>query len=323
MTMGIEPNLMDTKRVGNGTALRLPDFIHAGPARCGTTWLHEALSPHVFLPADKETLFFEFHYARGIQWYGDLFRNAPADVRCGEVAPSYFANAVVRERIRKDLPDCKIICTFRDPAMRLYSQYRMLRRGGTLERSINFTRYYRLLVHWGGDICGYATQLRRWQQTFGEHQVLALFYEDLMSDPQAYLDQVCDYIGTPRFPLEKSPVADVKVMSIWSRPRDNRASRFAAGSFHWLAQHGAHTLIQRAKQTSLGQRMRALLVEDYESLSQSSIDEVRHLMLPDTEELERMTGRDLSGWKPGALTNRKPAREYTRSLPGRLIDRQV
>ena len=69
--------------------------------------------------------------------------------------------------------------------------------------------------------------------------------------------------------------------------------------------------------------MRGLLVEDYESLSQSSIDEIRHIMLPETEELERMTGRDLSGWKPGALSNGKPVREYARSLPGRLVNHQV
>ena len=37
--------------------------------------------------------------------------------------------------------------------------------------------------------------------------------------------------------------------------------------------------------------MRGLLVEDYESVSQSSIDEIRRMMLPETEELERMTGR--------------------------------
>ena len=320
--METQQGLLDTNEAVNGKASRLPDFIHVGPPRCGTTWLHEALSPHVCLPFEKETLFFEYRYERGIRWYADLFKDAPPDVRCGEIAPSYFANAVVRERIRKHLPDCKIICTFRDPATRLYSQYRMLRRGGTLERSINFTRYYRMIVHWGGDLCGYATQLRRWQENFGEHRVLAMFYEDLMSEPQEYLDQVSDYIGTPRLPLEMSPVADVKIMSVWSRPRDNRASRFAASSFHWLAQHGGHTLIQRAKQTSIGHRVRGLLVEDYESLSQSSIDEIRHIMLPETEELERMTGRDLSGWKPGAVSNGKPVREYARSLPGRLMNRQ-
>ena len=107
----------------------------------------------------------------------------------------------------RTLPDCKIICTFRDPATRLYSQYRLLRRGRPWNGRLISSGIIRLIVHWGGDLCGYATQLRRWQETFGKHRVLVLFYEDLMSDPQDYLNQVCDYIGTPRFPLENSPMA--------------------------------------------------------------------------------------------------------------------
>jgi len=46
--------------------------------------------------------------------------------------------------------------------------------------------------------------------------------------------------------------------------------------------------------------VRGLFVEDYEPLSQASADEIRHMMLSETEELEQMTGRDLSSWKPGA-----------------------
>ena len=312
--MGAVRSLMDTNEAGNGKPLRLPDFIHVGPARCGTTWLHEALNGHVRLPPEKETLFFEFFYERGMQWYGDLFKDVPPELRCGEIGPSYFANAVVRERIHRHIPNCKIICTFRDPATRLYSQYRLLRRGHTLERSITFIRYYRLLVHWGADICGYATQLRRWQETFGKQRVLVLFYDDLMSDPQAYLNKVCDFVGAPRVPLKKSPVNDVRVMSIWSRARDNSLSKFAIGSIDWLARHGGRSLIQGAKQTPLGKRMRSLLVEDYEPLSDSSADEIRRFMLPEMEELERMTGRDLSSWKPGALRNAKSVIEDTHGL---------
>src|SRR5271170_7360383 len=156
VTTDVVKTLTDMSEASNRKPARFPDFIHVGPPRCGTTWLHEALSPHIRLPPQKETLFFESFYDRGIDWYSDLFKDALPNIRCGEIAPSYFANSAVRERIHSHIPNCKIICTFRDPATRLYSQYRLLRRGHTLERSITFTRYYRLLVHWGADICGYA-----------------------------------------------------------------------------------------------------------------------------------------------------------------------
>jgi hypothetical protein len=304
---------MEAIETGNGKLLRLPDFIHIGPPRTGTTWLHEALAGHLGLPSEKETLFFEFRHDRGLKWYSAFFENYPQDLHCGEIGPSYFSNALARERIQRYIPNCKIICTLRDPATRLYSQYRFLRRGSTLERSVNFTRYYRSLVHWGSDLCAYATQLRKWREAFGEDRVLVLFYEDLMSDPQAYLDQVCDFVGAPRVLLAASPVADVKVLSVWSRARDNPLSGLAVGSLHWLAQHGGSSLIGRVRQTAIGQRMRGLLVEDYEPLGESSADEVRHLMLSETEDLERLTGRDLSAWKPYQPNIVKPAHEEMRA----------
>ena len=43
----------------------LPDFIGIGPARTGTTWLHEKLLEHVDLPRNiKETKYFERNHAR-------------------------------------------------------------------------------------------------------------------------------------------------------------------------------------------------------------------------------------------------------------------
>ncbi len=214
--------------------MRLPDFIHVGPCRTGTSWLQEALYGHVCLPRMKETQFFELRYDElGMQWYSDFFKDASSDLKCGEIGPSYFANTVARERIKTDIPDCKIICTLRDPATRLYSQYRFLRRGHSLQRSIDFDTYWRTLVHWGSDLCGYATQLRRWQETFGERRVLVLFYEDLISNPQAYLDAFCDFVGSPRMALKESPVADVKVLSVWSRARDNPSFQ-ACGRFSSL-----------------------------------------------------------------------------------------
>src|SRR5271156_1409540 len=120
---------MEPVEIGNGRPARLPEFIHVGPPRTGTTWIHEALAGYVALPAQKETLFFEYRYDLGLQWYSDFFKGARPDLPRGEIAPSYFANTIARGRIRRDIPNCKIICTLRDPATRLYSQYRFQRRG--------------------------------------------------------------------------------------------------------------------------------------------------------------------------------------------------
>ena len=183
--------------MSNGKVLRLPTFIHVGPPRTGTTWLHEALMGHIGLPSKKETRFFSVHYDRGVEWYCNLFGDYPPDVPAGEIAPTYFSDAVARERIKRHIPDCKIIVTFREPAARLYSLYRLIR-SGNRPVSDTFDGFWRLQIDCGVDLCSYAAHLRRWQAAFGKSQVLVLLYEDLASNPQGYLDAVCDFIGARR-----------------------------------------------------------------------------------------------------------------------------
>ena len=192
--------------------MRLPTFIHVGPPRTGTTWLHEVLTGHVGLPSEKETRFFDARYDRGVEWYSNLFGDYPADVPAGEMGPTYFANAIARERIKHHIPDCKIIVTFREPAARLYSMYRLIRSGRHPVED-TFDGYWRFQVDCGADPCGYATQLKRWQATFGKSRVLVRFYEDLISNPQSFLDGVCDFIGARRIALDRATAGSAKVYS--------------------------------------------------------------------------------------------------------------
>ena len=285
--------------MADGKVLRLPSFVHVGPPRTGTTWLHEVLSGHIGLPSKKETRFFDAHYDRGARWYCNLFGDYPADVPGGEMAPTCFSNALARERIKRHIPDCKIIVTFREPAARLYSQYRLFR----LERSHvhdTFDEYWRSRVYSAADLCGYATQLKRWQATFGESRVLVLFYDDLSSNPQGYLDTVCDFIGARRIDLDRSRVGRGRVYAAPAAPRSNAIAKRAVATLHWISSRGARPLIQLSQRAGLWKIMRRPFVEDFPPLTDESADEIRAISLPETEELELITGRDLSGWKPAA-----------------------
>jgi hypothetical protein len=296
--------------MSNGKTRRLPGFIHVGPPRTGTTWLHEVLKGHVGLPSDKETLFFDMRYDRGIEWYGSLFDNSPLDTPAGEMGPTYFSNAIARERIKCEIPNCKIIITFREPAARLYSMYRLLRaeRRPVLD---TFDGYWRLQIVSGADLCSYATQLKRWQATFGESKVLALFYEDLTSDPQRYLDTVCDFIGARRIALDRSKVGSAKVNSVARAARSSPIARRMVEVVDWANRHGARPLIELGQKTPLWRIMRRPFVQELPPLNDESADEVRAIMLPETEELERITARDLSLWKP----RRRPTLDVGRVNP--------
>jgi hypothetical protein len=54
----------------------------------------------------------------------------------GEIAPTYFASTLARERIAQLIPQSRVICIFRNPVDRLLSLYRLKRAYG--EISWNF-----------------------------------------------------------------------------------------------------------------------------------------------------------------------------------------
>jgi len=301
--------------MSNGKVLRLPSFIHVGPPRTGTTWLHEALMGHIGLPSEKETRFFDVHYDRGVQWYCDLFGDYPADVPAGEMGPTYFSNAIARERIKRHIPDCKIIITFREPAARLYSLYRLIRSG---RRPVNdtFDGYWRFQVDCGADLCSYATQLKRWQATFGKSRVLVRFYEDLSSNPQGYLDGVCDFIGARRIALDSARAASAKVYSSPTAAHSSAIGRRTFEAVDWARRHGARPLIALGQRTTLWKIMRQQFVEDFPPLSQELADDIRAMTLSETEELERITGRDLSSWKSREQRKFDDGRSKVRSQIG-------
>jgi sulfotransferase family protein len=293
----------------------LPTFIHVGPPRTGTTWLHEALIGHVGLPSEKETRFFDARYDRGLQWYSNLFGDYPTDVPAGEMAPTYFSNTIARERIKHDIPDCRIIVTLREPAARLYSLYKLIR-SGSHPAEDTFDGYWRFQIDCGADPCNYAAQLKRWQATFGKSQVLVKFYEDLNANSQAYLDSICDFVGARRIALDQTAGAGAKVYSAPSAASSSAISRRSYEIVDWARRHGARQLIAIGRRSPLWKLMRGKFVEEFPPLSEESAEDIRAMMLPETEELERLTGRDLTNWKPRSRRTLDESRTSVQSQAG-------
>ena len=62
-----------------------PTFLHLGPGKAGSTWVHETLltHPEVYLTPAKDLYFFSRYYDRGRQWYVNQFADAPAHFGVG------------------------------------------------------------------------------------------------------------------------------------------------------------------------------------------------------------------------------------------------
>src|ERR1022692_2221407 len=183
---------------------RLVNFLHIGPGKSGSTWLHEVLLPHpeVFLTEAKDLYFFSRYYDRGLDWYRAQFRDArPEHTVVGEVCPEYLSCAEAPERIRACLgPDVRLMVTLRDPVSRAFSAYLYFRKHGMAAPTFRQTAEALPQII---DEGRYATQLRRYVHYFGDKSLHIAIFDDLEADPQAFLDDVSGKLGIA--PLRVDP----------------------------------------------------------------------------------------------------------------------
>ena len=271
----------------------LPDFLGIGPARTGTTWLHQKLLGHVDLPRDiKETKFFERYHSRGVEWYASLFKHCKGDRPIAEICP-YLAGPRAPEWIAEIIPNCKFIVTLRDPVDRMYSHYKMM-------RGYAFTRLPvedalqkdRFLAQ--GSL--YARNLERWFTFFPREQFLITLYDDLRRQPQVYLDSITDFVGTARISLAGQQERREVINSFDRAPRNFK-----------IAQNARHLRIRLRERD--WNRTATLLArlgvwswcagggEKFPPLSPEQDAHFRAMYLPEIEELEKLLGFDLSRWK--------------------------
>jgi len=282
---------------------RLPDFIAIGPPRTGTTWLYRALRGHVGLPREtKETDFFSDHYDKGMGWYAEFFRDCAPGLPMGEISPNYFAAPEAPERIARHIPQCRIICTLRDPVDRLYSFYRLMRHNGWTRATIEEVAEGATPA---GEASRYAHYLARWRERFGAEGVLVALYDDLERAPQAFLDAICGFIGIAPIPLAASPLLGKRVNRVTHGPRIALLAEQAWRLRRWLEAHNAAAAITMLRKAGLW-RFSFRGGGKFGPLDPALDRRLRERFRPEVEGLEKMTGRDLSAWKkpraPGSST---------------------
>jgi hypothetical protein len=216
-----------------GTRLR-PGFLIVGAQRCGTTSLFKFLSQHpAVLPAvyHKGVHYFDTSYDRGIEWYLGHFpmaRKAEA-VReslgvpgiTGESSPYYMFHPLAPERIKRDLPDVRLLVLLRDPVERAYSAHtheqargfedqpfeRALeleqeRIAGQRERMLADPTYNSPHFQHNAYVTRgqYVEQLEHLESVFGRDRLHVVDSDEFFAEPRPAFDAVCDFLGLPRWP---------------------------------------------------------------------------------------------------------------------------
>ena len=171
------------------------DFCVVGPQRTSTTWIYERLleSGKINLPIKvKETFFFDKKYNKGLTYYFSLFGNLDARLLTGEVGPTYFHSRIAAERIYKTNNKCKIIYIYRDPVEKSISLYKHHYRKGRVNKD-----FWKAILKRPDIIesSRYSKYSKIWSELFTNDNLLMICFDDLIHDPQKFLDNITKFIG--------------------------------------------------------------------------------------------------------------------------------
>lgn len=176
-----------------------PNFLCVGGQRCGTTWLYECLLEHpdIFLPSTKELGYFSTvsstNHTQPMDWYLEHFMKVEDEKMIGEITPSYLVDEQAPKRIKDALGDIKIIIVVRDPIERLVSAYKKGFREQVWDVSLEefADKNMDLCVERGF----YTKQIQRYHDTFGTENVLIKVYEESLSDPISYVEDIYRFLA--------------------------------------------------------------------------------------------------------------------------------
>lgn len=198
------------------TDVNWPNFYAVGGVKAGSTFLYKHLKrhPEVFLPTEKELMFFqpERSDSTSLEEYRALYADGAGYKARGEITPHYLVDPNVPGRIREVEPEAKIIIVLRDPVDRAYSHYWNERRYYWDSRSFReaVRRYENESadeerrqsmpeLRWRSqnyvEEGFYYEAVRRYFDAFGREQVLVLLFDDLTRNPNAVLMRIAEHIG--------------------------------------------------------------------------------------------------------------------------------
>jgi len=268
-----------------------PNFFFIGPDKAGSTWLYEALGRHkqVYLPNAKELFFFDRFYHLGWDWYEKYFKGAGKEHKIvGEICHDYLFSPLACERIARDLPEAKLMVCLREPVERAFSAYLYMVKQGrvTTDFETAIEEKDELIDHGR-----YAKHLERYLRVFGSERIHVAIFDDLVSDPQRFFDEVCNFLEIERMLL---PAELRKTVLPAARPRSLFWAKVIRGMGWCIRCLGLPQLVTYAKNSAF---VNHLLYTPYHmdekpKMSPKTRMDLRTIFLPEIQQLSDLVGYD-------------------------------
>lgn len=268
----------------------LPDFLYIGVARAGSTWLFEVLRAHpeIFIPPAKDLYFFDRYYDKGLDWYRHFFRDRGGARVAGELSHDYYVSREAAERIRRDLPEVKLVCCLREPVACLLSGYRY-------NRTMNVGANVSLAEYAARDHVrhqfDYYGNLKVYYDRFDRHQIHVVFYDELQRDPVSFARSIYEFLGVdPEF---VAPTVGERINPARAA-RNEALAQFTYRVSLGLRRAGMANLVGTLKRSPLVNRL--LYTQEKRAVDDSQIPrEVVEEFRKDFARLEELIGRPLPG----------------------------
>ncbi len=197
--------------------MTLPNFLIVGVEKAGTTSIYNYLKQHpqVYMSPVKETNFLEKdwetlikdHNFKGkpskivtFEQYKALFEGVTDEIAIGEASPNYlFHYESSAARIRKYVPEAKLIAILRDPAERAYSDYLMHVRDEiqSTVKTLSLSEQIKLKGETSFTLRKglYYQPIKYYFEQFSPEQVRIYFYKDLSKNSLEFMQNIYKFIG--------------------------------------------------------------------------------------------------------------------------------
>jgi hypothetical protein len=201
--------------------MTLPNFLIIGAAKSGTTALYRYLydHPQIFMSERKELHYFSYpetsKLTRGpdtyhriavstLDEYKNCFSKVKDEIAIGEASPSYLYLPGTAQRIKKTIPDVKLIAILRNPVDRAYSAYMHAIRDGwePISDFYSALAQEQKRIDAGWEIAWHYTnmgfyfqQINRYYQVFNSSKIKIFLYDDLLNDPLGLIRDIFRFIN--------------------------------------------------------------------------------------------------------------------------------
>jgi hypothetical protein len=306
----------------------MPNFFIIGAQKAGTTSLYHYLKQHpqVYMSPRKEPIFFNHELnADGevvsekfggpgapppkfanIREYQTLFRGVSSEKAIGEASVLYIYAPGTAQRIKRYVPEARLIALLRNPADRAYSAFLHAVRIGrepltdfaqALQEEEDRIRHnWHYVFHYRTRGL-YYSQLERYYELFGREKVGVWLYEDLRDDPVGVVQSVFRFLGVDdtfapdtsskhnpaRIPKSEAARLMIKVM--------NTTLPVVSKVFP-----SAPKLRQRVNSRILRQRVNSRILTESPPIDPEIRRELIDSYREDILKLQELIGRDLSTW---------------------------